>query len=588
MRNEEIEAIRQAANIVDIISDYIPLTKKGNNYVAPCPFHKSGQERTPSFTVSKDKQIFNCFACNKGGNVFSFIMDYQGVGFLEAVKTVADKVGIEFKYNTKNTKTETYKKEFETMDLACKFYLNNLNTKNGVEAKKYLLDRGIDDEIIKEFEIGLSTQNRTSLYDFLTKQGVELQTIDNIGLINKNGVDIYDTFLNRIMIPIKNINGQVVGFTGRIYHDEDQAKYVNSKETVIFKKSEIIFNFDKAKNYAKQEKQIIVVEGNMDAIKMFASGIKNVVALQGTSLTKFQLDVFKKLNIPVIVMLDNDAAGLNATLKNGELLHNYGIETKVVRLTGYKDPDEYVRGNGVEALISNINNATTFVDFKINYLINNTNFNSSIDVADFIKETAKLLKTVDPVTQDVILSKLENNTTVSVEIIKNELRNNLYEEKKIETPKTERRTNISKKRSKYDILCKKILFYLLNGVKYINVFRQEIGYFEEKKERELFNEINYFYKNNQDVFLADFITHINGNQELSEMVNECLNENNEEELNYDSFIEYISLMKKEMNKIELEKTKKQVKSEMDIDAKVKLIEKLAKLKKGCVDNEKGD
>jgi len=588
MRNEEIEAIRQAANIVDIISDYIPLTKKGNNYVAPCPFHKSGQERTPSFTVSKDKQIFNCFACNKGGNVFSFIMDYEGVGFLDAVKTVADKVGIDFKYNNKNTKSETYKKEFETMELACKFYLNNLNTKNGVEAKKYLLDRGIDDNIIKEFEIGLSTQNRTSLYDFLTKQGVELQTIDNIGLINKNGVDIYDTFLNRIMIPIKNINGQVVGFTGRIYHGEDQAKYVNSKETVIFKKSEIIFNFDKAKNYAKQEKQIIVVEGNMDAIKMFASGIKNVVALQGTSLTKFHLDVFKRLNMPVIVMLDNDAAGLNATLKNGELLHNYGIETKVVRLTGYKDPDEYIRGNGVDALISNINNATTFVDFKINHLISNTNFNSSIDVADFIKEVAKLLKTVDTVTQDVILSKLENNTTISVDIIKNELRNNLYTEKKIETSNPERRTNISKKRSKYDILCKKILFYLLNGVKYINVFRQEIGYFEEKKERELFNEINYFYKNNQDVFLADFITHINGNQELSEMVNECLNENNEEELNYDSFIEYISLMKKEMNKIELEKTKKQVKSEMDVDAKVKLIEKLAKLKKGCVDNEESD
>src|SRR5574344_96628 len=281
MNESEVNAVRQAADIVDIISDYLPLTQKGQNFVAVCPFH---DDHHPSMVVSREKQIFNCFTCHTGGNVFNFVMKYENVSFLEAVKIVADKIGmnVHLKFSG-NVNNEKFASQYKLMNLANKYFMNVLNTSAGLEAKKYLKDRGIDENIIKEFNLGLSLNDPKNLSDFLEKNKYSVNEMVDVGLVNKFGLDTYDVFTNRIMIPITNVNGQIVGFTGRIFHNEDTAKYLNTKETSIFKKGEIIFNYANAKNYVRQNGNIIIVEGNMDAIKMASSGIKNVVSLMGVA-----------------------------------------------------------------------------------------------------------------------------------------------------------------------------------------------------------------------------------------------------------------------------------------------------------------
>ena len=340
INEEEINTIRSNADIVEIIGDYLELKQKGRNYVAICPFH---DDHTPSLVVSKERQIFNCFTCKTGGNVFSFVMKYENVSFPEAIKIVAKKIGYNLKSNYDDVIESKYKKEYEIMNFAAKYYMNNINSKEGLEARKYLDKRGITSEIIKEFNIGLATDKPSDLYNILNKKNYSLDELDKLGLVNKYNLDVFDTFQNRIIIPIEDIKGQIVGFTGRIYHNEkDIAKYINTKETIIFKKGNILFNFHNARNYIREKKQAILVEGNMDAIKLSAKGIKNVIALMGVALSKEQIIILKKLNVPIILMLDNDSAGLNATFKNGELLRKNGIEVLVVRLKDAKDPDEYI------------------------------------------------------------------------------------------------------------------------------------------------------------------------------------------------------------------------------------------------------
>lgn len=260
---KEIENIRSSANIVDIISGYLPLTLKGKNYFGVCPFH---DDHSPSMSVSTSKQIFKCFSCGAVGNVFTFVKDIENVSFLEAVKIVAEKSGINanFELKTKN-KILKHREEFEIMDLACKFFQNNLNTEAGLTAKKYLNERLLDNSAISDFDIGLALKTNDTLYKLLTKKGYSIKTITELGLINKNGLDVYDSFVNRIIFPIHNSDGQVVGFTGRIFNNEKNiSKYFNSRESTIFKKGNILFNYHRAKDAIRVEKKVILVEGNME------------------------------------------------------------------------------------------------------------------------------------------------------------------------------------------------------------------------------------------------------------------------------------------------------------------------------------
>lgn len=573
IKDEEINAIREQADIVDIISDYLKLTKKGKNYVAVCPFH---DDHSPSLVVSKERQMFNCFTCRTGGNVFTFIMKYENVEFLEALQIVANKIG----YKLNATNLENYenknKKEYEIMEFAKKYYLNNIFTDLGTSARKYLEDRGINNDIIREFNIGLATKSKDELYKLFTKKNISNDILDNLGLIYINNTDVMDFFNNRIIIPIEDLKGNVVGFSGRIFNGEkESAKYINTKETVIFKKGQILFNYHNAKNAIRDEKYVIIVEGNMDAIKLSSSGIKNVIALMGVALSKEQTEILKKLKVPVILMLDNDSAGLNATLKNGEILKKADIDVKVVRLTGEKDPDEYIRANGIEALRDNIKHAINFVDFKLEYLKNDKNLNNVDDLVSYVKDVLETLKNENDLTKEIFISKISKDYQIDPEILKREMSINKNETKKEEKVVYERKT----KASKYDIATSKVLYHMMVDPKYIIIYKNRLGYFKEKEKRMLASEIVYYNLEHNNINIADFTTYIMRQEDLFNMVNEIINENIHTIISEDEFNTCIDVILKSIKVDEIKELKEEIKKEMDISKKMDLITKLTNLKK---------
>ena len=571
LSDDVIKEIRTSANIVDIIGSYLTVTPKGKNYVAVCPFH---DDHSPSLMISPEKQIFNCFTCRTGGNVFSFVMDYENVSFPEAVSIVAQKIGYDLKLdNTRNNYEEKYKDAYEIMEFAKKYYLNNIFTDEGASARKYLLDRGIDEAIIKEFNIGLALKNKDTLYKLLVKKNKSIDTLENLGLINKVGIDVYDTFTNRIMIPIENLKGEVVGFTGRIFNGEvDTAKYMNTKETAIFKKSSILFNYHNARNSIRDAKEVIVVEGNMDAIKVSASGIKNVVALQGVALSSEQISTLKKLRVPVVLMLDNDAAGLDATIKNGDLLQSNGVDVLVVRLTGAKDPDEYIRAKGVDALKDNIKHAKKYLDFKLEYLKSNKDLNNMEDLISYVKEVIYAIKDQDDLTKELIISKISKDYQIDAEILKKRLEAPPKEIKKVvEQPK--------KKRDKYDKATSRIIYYMMSDSKYITIYQNRLGYFKNKIERVVASEIVYYNNLHGEINIADFTSYIMENNEAYEFILQVIGENNNMEMNEEEFNFYIDVILDILKKDKIKDLKMQISKEMDINKKMELISRLTEIKK---------
>lgn len=571
IKDEVINEIRNNADIVDIISSYLPLSIKGKNYVAMCPFH---DDHNPSLIVSREKQIFSCFTCQTSGNVFKFVMEYEQVSFPEAIKIIANKIGYDLKIDDELVNEDKVNRgNLEIYNYAMKYYANNLITSDGFEARDYLEKRGIDLNIIKEFNLGLALNLKDAFYKLSLKKNWDIDKLDQLGLINKVDANIYDTFINRIIIPIHNLKGEVVAFTGRIYHNEDNsAKYLNTKETEIFKKSEILFNYYNARKYIKDSHTLILVEGNMDAIKMSAKGFKNVIALMGVFLSKTQINIIKRLNCKVILMLDNDSAGLDSTLKNGTLLNNEKIDTYVVRLSKAKDPDEYLEKFGVNAMENNIKHALKFMDFKLETLKQNRNLNNPYEVIEYVKDVLSAINDEDDLTKELFISKISSDYDIDIDILKKGLNKN--DEKKIERKKT----NVPKTRlSKYQKASHRILYYMINDEKYIKLYKTNLGYFKEKIERMLASEI-IFYSNSNKINMADFATYLMSNKELYDffqiIISESIHNINDEEFN-----SCINAMLNIYKKEEINNLNEQIKMEMDINKKLELMQKLVDIKK---------
>ncbi len=570
---EELNNIRSNADIVDVISDYLDLKQRGRNYVAVCPFH---DDHSPSLVVSRERQMFTCFTCKTSGNVFSFVMKYENVTFPEAVQTVAKKIGYTLKGDFSNFQESKYKKEYEIMDFVTKYYTNNINTTSGINALKYLENRGITKDIIKEFNIGLALDKKDDLYNILLKKNYSLEEISDLGLVNKINLNVYDTFINRIMIPIENLQGSVVGFTGRIYNGEiDTAKYLNTKETKIFKKGSILFNYHNARNAIRETKVVVVVEGNMDAITLSAKGIKNVVALMGVAMSQVQIDTLKKLNVPIILMLDNDSAGLDATLKNGELLRKAGIDTRVVRLSGAKDPDEYIRLKGVEALKDNIKHAISFLDFLLEYLKQDLDLNNITDLKKYINSIISHINYEDDLTKQLIISKISKDYLIDEQILIGELNIN----PKKEVVKKEEKREVIPKVSKYHKAVSKILYMMMLDNKYITIYKNKLGYFKEKIERVVASEIVYYNSEHENIDIADFITYITNNEEISNYVSNIISENKNTSDSVSEFNDCVDAVLKILKEDEIKELKSKITKELDMDKKVELMNKLMELKK---------
>lgn len=568
----KINEIRDKADIVDIISGYIPLVNKGRNFFGVCPFH---DDHSPSMSVSREKQMFKCFTCGVGGNVFSFVSKYENISFIEAVKKVADSEGIDLDISNLKKGPKINQKEYEIMDFATKIFQNNLNSKEGHEAKNYLKSRNINEEIIKTFKIGYALNDRSSLSKILLTK-YDVNDLEKLGLVTKNGIDTYDKFIKRVMIPLTDINNQVVGYTGRIIDksDPNQAKYINTKETIIYKKGNILFNYYNALDYIKQKKEVIIVEGNMDAIRLYASGIRNVIALMGTALTKEQIKIIKNLRSLVVLALDNDDAGDTATLKVGEELTKNNIQVKVVKMAGAKDPDEYIVKFGTDKFLDLIKHSPMYLDYKLNSLKSEKNLNNTEELVEYVSNVIKELANKEPITQEVTLKKLSVDYNLDYDVLKDELG-------KLNKPKVEEAIKKPQKvkKNKYELATNKIFVYLMSDAKYLKIFNSKLGYFQNKNERELLNEIEYYIKKNNKIDFANFISYIENYDNLKPMVNNIIDSMDFDELNEEVFVEYLKYVNEYLRLEDIKKIKERIKSEVDINKKVELTEELARLKK---------
>ncbi len=574
--NDEINAIRSKANIVDIIGSYLPLTQRGRNYLCVCPFH---DDHSPSMSVSEEKQIYKCFACGNTGNVFTFVQNYEDVSFLDAVSIVAEKCGIDIdKRKLKSNNILINKEEYEIMNFAEKFFQNNLKTEFGTTAMDYLNRRGINEDIIKEFGIGLSLDTSDSLYNILLKKKYSASKMLELGLISQNADKNFDMFTRRITFPLWDKDGNIVGFSARIYRGEkDTSKYVNSRETKLFKKGETLYNYHHARDFVKQEKSIIVVEGFMDAIRLSIEGVKNVVALQGTALTKEQINLLKKLHVKVILCLDNDNAGETATLSNGEQLVKEGLEVYVIRLSGEKDPDEYILANGIEAFKNNIASSMTYFDFKVNYFKKNKDLSKTNDLALYVNQVLEeVANSNDEILTELTLKKISEEYDLSIDVLKEKIKGF----KKVEAKEVKKFVKpVKEKKDAYLQSADKILFYMLNGGEFIDEYRKKLGFFEDALHREIANEIIYYYQKNNTINPADFISYVSDKDTIKNEVMDIVSDGMEDDISIEVMDGYINRVDKLMVKNEIKRLKIELKNETDASKKIKILDRITELKK---------
>ena len=565
--------IKSKVNIVDVISEYLPVEQKGKNYFAICPFH---DDHNPSMSISPEKQIYTCFVCGASGNVFNFVANYEKVSFVSAVKKVAQKAGINLNINVKDDykpKDTKYDKYYKMFDITNKYYQNNIKSVYGKKAIEYLHNRKIDDDVINEFEIGLS-MNDNNVSKLLEKKGYDVNELIDIGLCGKKDNFIYDIFRNRIMFPLYNLDGKPVGFSGRIYNGEKDSKYVNSKESIIFKKGNLLYNYHRALSHAREKHQIIVVEGFMDVIRLYTIGIKNVVAIMGTAITKEHANLLMKLSKNIVLCFDGDKAGEKATISALDALEKIGITPKIIRLEDDLDPDDYIIKKGSDAYLTHLNNPMSSVVFKINIDKSKTNFNDYNEISTYLKNVSKELEKIDDkVVYELTVNKLSKETGVSCDTINDMVKSIPKNEIKVITKRT------SLKKDKYQKAEEYLVHYMLRNVDAVLIYQNNVSYLNDPMLSKIAMEILEFYEINRYINITDFTVFLEDKIDLIEKSLIIDDLSLPDEVNTDILMDYVKTIDEGILKREIEKTKKQIKEEMDVAKKISLTEKLRNLKK---------
>ena len=413
-----IEEIKSRCDIVDVISDYMQLKSSGSNYTGLCPFHS---EKTGSFMVSKSKQIYKCFGCNAGGDVISFVMRYENVDFMDAVKILARRCGITLERNIseeEKKKIQEINKFREIHTEAARFYFANLlGTKN--PGYEYLKKRGLSDKIIKKFGLGYSLNSWNSLMNYLLAKGYDKTDLVKCGLVtHKTETNKYfDRFRNRVMFPIFNYNGKVIGFGGRVL-DDSLPKYLNSPETLVFNKRLNLYGLNISKKSIKDD-TLILVEGYMDLISLYQNNIENVVATLGTALTIEQARLIRKFAKNVIISYDSNQAGQNATLRAIDILLQADIKVKILNLKDCKDPDDFIKKYGFEGYKKAMEDSDYYIKYKIDILKKKYNLNNDSQKMSFVEEATFMLKKLkSPIEKDLYAKYLSDLTNISIESIR--------------------------------------------------------------------------------------------------------------------------------------------------------------------------
>lgn len=415
IREEVIERIRQDNDIVDIISENVRLKKSGRNYVGLCPFHN---DKSPSLSVSQDKQIYKCFSCGEAGNVITFVMKYKKLTFYEASKYLADKAGIPLELGNAKESQITKKKEllYKVNTEAARYYFYNLQRTSF--AKEYFLKRGIREEVIKRFGLGYAQDRWHDLIMYLKKKGFNENLLLEAGLILKSEKkgNTYDRFRNRVMFPVFDVRGKVIGFGGRVL-DDSKPKYLNSPETVIFHKGTNLYGLNFATKNKLEQDYIIIVEGYMDLISLHQHGITNTVASLGTALTINQARLLKRYVNKVIISYDADVAGQTATLRGLEILRHAGLDVKVLKVPQGKDPDEFVRNNGKDAFLRLVDNALPLIEYRIKKAAEGINLRDNNELVKYGEKFAEILADLNPIEKDVYIKKISEETSIKEQAI---------------------------------------------------------------------------------------------------------------------------------------------------------------------------
>lgn len=552
--NEIINEIRNKTDIVDVVSRYVNLTKKGKNYIGVCPFH---DDHSPSMSVSPEKQIFTCFSCGATGNVFTFVSDFEKISFSDAVRLLGEKAGISIGNNTYigNSKRDEY---FDIYDNANKFYQNSLFTNLGKNAIKYLKNRNIDRDTIKKFGIGLSVQ-KLSLTDYLKNKNYSIDKLIDVGLTNDNGNDI---FINRIMFPIYDLAGNPVAFSGRIYNTKDTSKYINTKETDKFKKGKILYNYHIAKEHLKKNDSVIIMEGQMDVIRASTIGVNNCIATMGTALTRDHKSIIKNMTNNVILCFDGDSAGEKATISAIELLEDTGIDIKIVRLPNDMDPDEYIIKEGKDSFLYQISNATNLIDYKMELLKKNKDFGNIKDISSYVNSVLKeLVYEKDDIVVELNLKKLATSFDIDYDNLVNK-----YEKLKNDNNNKDSYVKVNKPKKVYNRYGQAecyLIYYMLKDDRVINMVEKRVGYFPDKNIRELSNEIIYYFHKYGIINVADFISYISSRNEILNTLKEILAMNIKEDFLIDEIEDYIFVINEYHKEVKINDLNKKLKEEKD-------------------------
>ncbi|MEB8073547.1 DNA primase [Mammaliicoccus sciuri] len=515
IEQELINEIREKNDILDVVSEYVKLEKRGRNYIGLCPFH---DEKTPSFSVSEDKQICHCFGCKKGGNVFQFIQEIKGISFVDAVRELGDKVDIHIEQQ-ETAPTEGIVDDHIKMIEMHELMANNYNyilkhTEEGEAALNYLKSRGFTEELINDRKIGYAPNHSKFTHDFLEKNGYDAVLAYEAGLLSRNDetFDYFDRFRDRIIFPLLNFQGKTVGFSGRTYTDQSP-KYLNSPETPIFQKRKMLYNIDRARKFIRQNDEVILLEGFMDVIKSFEADIKQVVATMGTALSREHVTMVKKLASNVTLLYDGDFAGKEAAINVGKDLLNEGLNVFVVNLPKTMDPDDYITEYGSDAFKSFVEGQKqSYVTFKAQQLYY-ANENNDLKHEQHIEELIHDINLIQSeFLRKKVLQQVADLYKVDVNSLKNRLSPNIvqnYTDYNNFVPEMK-----EKKLDKIGRAEQALLKHFMNHKQLFLEYHSRINQedFTSLNNRVIFSRLNGYYKNNDVFNISDFSSYIEEHQ----------------------------------------------------------------------------
>jgi len=418
LSDEIIEQIREQNDIVELISEYVPLKKQGKNYAGLCPFH---EEKKPSFSVSPQRQIFHCFGCGMGGNIFKFLMEYQKMSFLDAVQFLADRAHITLPARSPGGDTSRYEALYQANHLAAAHYYQQLQENVDAEkARRYLQKRGFTAPIVERFRLGYAPPGWNGLINRARRRGITPETLYRAGLALKRDYaeGYYDRFRDRLIFPITNLSGKFIGFGGRVLEESDEVKYINSPETPIYQKGRVLYGLYQASGAIRQAEQAIIVEGYTDLLSLVQAGVENVVASLGTALTHPQARLLSRYAKEAILLFDADSAGLAAAERGADMLLGAGLSVRVLSLAEGMDPDQAVRQKGVDYIVEALNRAEPLLDFKLRYLLEhqrNTSISGQAEVIEALGRTIAMV--ADPIKRGLYIREIAERLKVKEELM---------------------------------------------------------------------------------------------------------------------------------------------------------------------------